>query len=108
REFAYENAAFVDAERDDPPPAVISIAWRNLRYEITDFRHFHRFKPAKKALLQRLNGFCEANTLTTLPSGAGKSTLLNCLSRSVTSGLTADSEIFISGQPTTAVVSYFI
>ena len=84
----------------------ISIAWRNLQYEVSQFTGW---KFQKKPILRQLNGSFTTKSLNGLmgPSGAGKSTLLDCLSGNQRAGLSAASEIYLnSGQG--PAVSYFI
>ena len=71
----------------------ISIAWRNLQFEVPKYGGLFG---TKKPILRRLNGYFEQGSLNALmgPSGAGKSSLLNCLSGVQRSGLNADSEIY--------------
>ncbi|KAH7643971.1 abc transporter-like protein 17 [Dermatophagoides farinae] len=70
----------------------ISIAWRNLSYEVKDlFRN-------RKLILRQLNGHLNYQSLNGFlgPSGAGKTTLLNCLNGTLRSGITLDSEIYLN------------
>lgn len=72
----------------------ISIAWRNLSYEAKDL-FFNR-----KLILRQLNGHLEYQSLNGFlgPSGAGKTTLLNCLNGTLRSGMSSNSEIYLSLQ----------
>ena len=94
----------VESSPHHTPQPEISIAWRNLRYEVTEWG-FRR-----KPILRRLNGYFESQTLNGLmgPSGAGKSTLLNCLSGTIKDGLCVESEIFLNSAHQHSSVSYFV
>ena len=82
-----------------------SLAFRNLRYEVTEYS---KLRWPSKALLHRVNGSFCAGTLNGVlgPSGASKTTLLRCLSGTQASGLTADSQLFLSRS--VSAKSYFI
>ena len=84
----------------------ISIAWKNLQYEICEFDG-KRFE--KKPILRKLNGHFIANSLNGLmgPSGAGKTTLMNCLSGGAPARISSTSEIYLAST-TASTVSYFI
>ncbi|KPM08599.1 ABC transporter sub-family G-like protein 16 [Sarcoptes scabiei] len=82
----------IDTQQEkDGQKTNISLAWRNLRFEVK------RFPFSKsKIILKRLVGCLEYHSLNAFlgPSGAGKTTLLNCLNGNCCSELTRDSEIY--------------
>ena len=84
----------------------ISIAWNNLRFEVSAFSGW-TFQ--RKPILHRLNGFFSCNTLNGLmgPSGSGKSTLLNCLTGNQRKGFGAETEIYLNVKHKTTQL-YFI
>src|SRR5699024_167512 len=77
----------------------ICLAWKNLRYEVSNNR-WDIFKRTKKPILQQLNGFVQFHQLTSLmgPSGAGKTTLLNCIIGSATSGLCDHTQLLVNSR----------
>ncbi|XP_046913707.2 uncharacterized protein LOC124494563 [Dermatophagoides farinae] len=77
----------------EPMAENISLAWRNLSYEVSGW-----FGSGKKSILKRLNGHVTYGSMNAFlgPSGAGKTTMLNCLNGTLHSGITSDSEIFLN------------
>ena len=72
----------------------ISIAWRNLCYEVNGpFGSGER-----KTILKRLNGYVNYNSMNAFlgPSGAGKTTMLSCLNGTNSNGMTIESEIYLN------------
>ncbi|KAH7643185.1 hypothetical protein HUG17_9876 [Dermatophagoides farinae] len=87
-------------QRCDQP---ISLCWKNLRYEVDEWRMVDGWKPRRKrkVILNRLNGSVRLNSLNALlgPSGAGKTSLINCLIGNVPAkNISSDTEIYINSE----------
>ncbi|OTF79000.1 hypothetical protein BLA29_010601, partial [Euroglyphus maynei] len=82
----------------------ISIAWRNLSYEVNGPFGIGE----RKIILKRLNGHLNYHSLNAFlgPSGAGKTTMLSCLNGTNSNGMTIDSEIYLNEHSNAPKIRY--